>query len=223
MMKKLFILLSIFLIQVDLFPQTKTINGVITTFEEIPVQNALVVVKSSGHKVTSDSLGTFSVQCKSKDQIKISAAGFGKRNIKIKEETKLVLINMTLLPKESAKELAVGYGHVKDKNKLYAMAEQRNVINYSQYNNIYEILTGNFTGVQIINGEVIVRSSASFSSSAAALLIVDGREVNNAFFSALHPADIAQINVLKDASASVYGSQGANGVVIVTTKRGWDK
>ena len=222
-MKKIFILLGMILIQMDLYPQFKIINGAITTFEEIPVQDALIVVKSSGQKETSDSLGNFSVQCKYNDQIQVSAAGFVKRNIKIKEETKLVLVNLTLLPKESAKELAVGYGHVKDKNKLYAMAEERNGINYSQYNNIYEILTGNFTGVQIINGEVIVRSSASFTSSSSALLIVDGREVNNAFFSALHPADIAQINVLKDASASVYGSQGANGVVIVTTKRGWDK
>ena len=222
-MKKIFILLVIILIQLDLYPQVKTINGIITTFEEIPVQDASVVVKSSGQKVTSDSLGTFSVQCETNDQIQVSAAGFVKTKIKIKKETKLVMVNLTLLPKESAKELAVGYGHVKDKNKLYAMAEQNNRINYSQYNNIFEILTGNFTGVQIINGEVIVRSSASFTSSASALLIVDGREVNNAFFSALHPADIAQINVLKDASASVYGSQGANGVVIVTTKRGWDK
>ncbi|MBE0679777.1 MAG: TonB-dependent receptor plug domain-containing protein, partial [Bacteroidales bacterium] len=84
----------------------------------------------------------------------------------------------------------------------------------------YQILTDNFTGVQIINGEVIIRNSNSFASGNAALLIVDGREVDNYSFGSILPNDIARINVLKDASAAVYGVRGGNGVVIVETKRG---
>jgi len=56
--------------------------------------------------------------------------------------------------------------------------------------------------------------------SDAAILIVDGREVDAFDFGNINTADIASINVLKDASASVYGSRGANGVVIVETKQG---
>jgi TonB-dependent SusC/RagA subfamily outer membrane receptor len=70
------------------------------------------------------------------------------------------------------------------------------------------------------DGEIIIRGAPSINGSNAALLIVDGREVDAFDFGNINPADIAAINVLKDASASVYGSRGGNGVVIVETKRG---
>jgi TonB-dependent SusC/RagA subfamily outer membrane receptor len=57
----------------------------------------------------------------------------------------------------------------------------------------------------------------------AALLIVDGRQVDASDFGNINTVDIASINILKDASSAVYGSRGANGVVIVETKRGWDE
>jgi TonB-dependent SusC/RagA subfamily outer membrane receptor len=128
---------------------------------------------------------------------------------------------MDLLPKQDAKDMAVGYGHVKDKDKLYAMAGMNESgTNFSRFKDVYEILSTNFAGVQVINGEVIIRNANSFESSKPALLIVDGREVSAASLAALSTADIAQISVLKDSSASVYGVKGANGVVLIETKRG---
>jgi TonB-dependent SusC/RagA subfamily outer membrane receptor len=70
------------------------------------------------------------------------------------------------------------------------------------------------------SGEIIIRGSISFGGSNAALLIVDGREVDELTFGSINTIDIASISVLKDASAAVYGSRGSNGVVIVETKTG---
>ena len=215
------IYIGIFL-TVFLVAQEKTVKGKITAFNEIPVANVLILVKSSNQKFYSDSIGTFTVQCAGTDRITLSAEGFITRKIRINEKTKYVFANMNLKPGEAAKELAVGYGHIKDKNILYAMSNwQADDVNFSHFRNIYEILEGNFPGLQIINGEVIIRSTSTFSNSnSSALLIVDGRETNRDDFGNISTSDIAQINVLKDASAAIYGSRGANGVVIVETKRG---
>jgi TonB-dependent SusC/RagA subfamily outer membrane receptor len=220
MKKLLMIWVGVFLVTC-LHAQEKTVKGIITTFNKLPVQNVLILVKSSNQKFYSDSLGFFSIQCSTADKLTISAEGFFKHKVRIKKEAIYALINIKLKPTEAAKELAIGYGHVKDKDKLYAMSSQDvSEMNFSHYRNIYDVLTGNFAGVQIINGDVIIRNSGSFTGSTSALLIIDGREVNKDQFANIETSDIAQINILKDASAAIYGVLGANGVVIVETKRG---
>lgn len=220
-MKILYLIFAAHLLTAAVFSQEKELAGKITTFEIIPVMNASILVKSSGMKYFSDSLGLFTVKCLVTDKLVLSAEGFSKRKVNIKKETFFAIVNMDLLPKQDAQDMAVGYGHVKDKNKLYAIVGM-NVegSNFSRYRDVYEILSVNFPGVQVINGEVIIRNTTSFEGSRPALLIVDGREVSAATLAAISTSDIAQINVLKDSSASVYGVKGANGVVLIETKRG---
>ena len=201
--------------------QEKTLNGKITVFDEIPLENVLIRVKSNNQKFYSDSLGSFTVQCSNNDKLTFSAEGFIKRKIRINKEIKFVLINMKLRAGEEAKKLAVGYGHVTDKNKLYAISgKNESEMDFSHYQNIYEILTSNFPGLQIINGDIIIRNTSSFYGSNAALLLVDGRETTKEEFANISTHEIARISVLKDSSASIYGVKGGNGVVIVETKRG---
>jgi TonB-dependent SusC/RagA subfamily outer membrane receptor len=220
-MKLICLVLALVLISPAVLPQEKVLSGKITTFETIPVVNASILVKSSGVKYYSDTAGMFSAKCLDADKLVISAAGFANRKVNVRKETFFAIVNMELLPKQDSKDVAVGYGHVKDKDKLYAMAGMNESgINFSRYKDVYEILSTNFAGVQVINGEVIIRNANSFESTKPALLIVDGREVSAASLAALSTADISQINVLKDSSASVYGVRGANGVVIIETKRG---
>lgn len=196
-------------------------NGKITTFNEIPVVKAQIQVKSSNRNFYSDSLGLFSIQCADKDKLTVSAEGFMKTRFRIKKITKFALVNLTMKPGEEAKEVAIGYGHVKDKDKLYAMSTQESrERNYAAYRDIWEAITGSFPGVQVINNEIIIRGSSSMESSTPALLIVDGREASFDTFDNIVPSDIARISILKDASAAIYGVQGGNGVVIVETKRG---
>jgi TonB-dependent SusC/RagA subfamily outer membrane receptor len=93
---------------------------------------------------------------------------------------------------------------------------------FSQYSNIYDLIKGRFAGVQITNGEIIIRGVNSINSSSAALIVVDGVPVDGSVLNSIPPVQVKSINVIKDGSAAIYGSRGGNGVVIIETRRGND-
>ena len=206
-----------------LLGQDKVIEGMVTTFDSIPVIGASIEVKSTKEKVLTDTLGMFKVTCLPEDKLKVTARGFSRVNVKTGEKTKYVLVNLKLRPGPENRDLAIGYGHVKDADKLYAISNvNENDTDFSHYSDIYKIIEERFSSsVQVRNtGEFIIRNTPTMSGSNAALLIVDGRQVDEFDFGNINTADIASINVLKDASSSIYGSRGGNGVIIVETKRG---
>jgi len=205
-----------------LFGQEKIVHGTVTTFESIPLNNVSVKVKSTKKVVLSDTLGNFSAYCSPKDKLKVTAKGFIGQNVRINEETKIVFVNLKLKSGNGNKELAVGYGHVKDKDKLDAMSSlNENDMDFSSYSNIYEIIRGRFAGVQVVNDEIKIRGDASLGiTNYSALLIVDGVEVDKSIFRSIPTADVASINILKGPEAAIYGSRAAGGVVLVETKSG---
>jgi len=209
----------------SVFGQEKIFHGQVTTFDSIPLVNASIKVKSSKEVVFSDTLGMFTVTSLPKDKLKVTARGFSSQSVKIEEKIKFVLVNLKLKPGPENRELAIGYGHVRDREKLYAISSlDDNDMDFSNYSDIYEIIKGRFPGVQVIGGEIIIRGGrSSYYGSNAALLVVDGFEVDESFFATIPPIDIARINVLKGPAASIYGVRGANGVVIVETKGGKDQ
>ena len=203
-----------------LFGQEKVIQGRVTTFDSIPLIGASIKVKSTKEVVFSDTFGMFLVYCSPKDKLKVTARGFSNQNVKIEEKNKYVLVNLKLKPGPENRELAIGYGHVKDGDKLYAISSlSENDMDFSQYNDIYELISVRFPGVQIIGGEIVIRG-VSTTGSNAALLVVNGTEVDDYLFRSISTKDIKSINVLKGPAASVYGIGGANGAIIVETK-GW--
>jgi len=202
-----------------LFGQEKVIHGKITTFDSIPLINASIKVKSTKKIVLSDTLGIFTVFCFPKDKLKVTAGGFSSQNVKIEGEIKYVSVNLKFKPGPQNRELAIGYGHVKDKDKLDAMSSiNEKDMDFSHYSDIYDLIRGRFPGVQIIGGEIIIRGQSSLTLSNAALLVVNGMPVDQGYFGSIHPIEIKSINVLKGTSASIYGARGANGVVVVETK-----
>ena len=213
----IFVFYSTFL----LFGQEKVIHGVVTTFDSIPLIGASIKVKSTKEVVYSDTLGLFTVSCLTKDKLKVTARGFLNQNVKIKEKIKYVLVNLKLKPGPESREIAIGYGHVKEKDKLYAISSlNEKDMDFSQYADIYDIIRGRFSGVQISGDEIIIRGRQSIMGSNAALLVVDGIIVSESSFASIPTTDIASINVLRGPGAAIYGVRGANGVVIVETKRG---
>lgn len=215
--------LIVFLSSYVLSGQERVIEGKVTTFESIPIINATIKAKSNKEMVLSDTLGIFTITCAPAEKLTVTARGFARRRVRIKENTKYVLVNLKLLPGPENRELAVGYGHVKDAEKLYAISNvNESDIDFSRYSNIYDIIADMFSSsVQVrSDGEIVIRGAPAMDGSNAALLIVDGREIDALDFGSINTSDIASINVLLDASSAVYGSRGANGVVIVETKRG---
>lgn len=203
--------------------QERLVHGIVTTFDSIPLIDAQVKVISSKQTVLTDTLGRFSVSTNPKDKLKVSAAGFFNQTVKLDEKIKLAAINLKLKPGEKNREYAIGYGHVSDRNKLNALASLNSGdMDFSQYSNIYDLIKGRFAGVQVVNGEVIIRGINSINSSSAALIIVDGVPVDGGALSSIPPVQVKSINVMKDGSSAIYGSRGANGVVLIETKRGND-
>jgi len=225
-MKKLIIqiiILSFFVFNstVLLFGQENIIHGKITTFESIPLIDASIKVKSTKEVVLSDTLGMFTVSCSPKDKLKVTARGFSSQKVTIEEKIKYVLVNLKFKPSPRNRELAIGYGHLQDRDKLDAISSLSSKdMDFSSYNNIYDLIRGRFSGVQIQGNEIIIRGQGSLYGSNAALLVVDGMPVGESYFGSIHPNEIKSINVIKGPSASIYGARGANGVVIVETKRG---
>ncbi len=220
---KPFLFLATFLIFFHISAQEKEIQGVVTTFDSIAVIGAQVKVQSTKQTVLTDSLGRFFTTVKNNDKLKVSATGFFDQKVKLDEKVRLVAVNLKLKPGEKNREYAIGYGHVSDREKLNALASMNsNDLDFSQYSNVYELIRGRFAGVQVVNNEIIIRGISSINSSNAALIILDGVPVDGSALSSIPPVQIKSINVMKDGSSAIYGSRGANGVLIIETKRGSD-
>lgn len=225
MNKRFFLLLvtAIFLLSNNLIAQDRIIHGRVTTFDSIPLIGASVKVQSTKQVVQTDSLGHFSVACNSDDKLHVFAEGFYNQKVKLTGKIKYAAINLKLKPGEKARELAIGYGHVSDADKLNAVASlNKDDLDFSQYSNIYELIRGRFAGVQVSNGEVIIRGINSINSSNAALIVVDGVPVSSSALNSIPPTQVKSINVIKDGSSAIYGSRGANGVLIIETRKGGD-
>ncbi len=204
--------------------QDRIIHGMVTTFDSIPLINAEVRVRSSRETVRTDTLGRFSLGVKEKDRLIISANGFYNQRVRLEENTKFAAINLNLKPGEKNREYAIGYGHISHRDKLNALSNlTSDDLDFSQFSNIYEVIQGRFSGVDIVNNDIIIRGISSFNSSSAALIVVDGIPVDGSVLSTIPPMEVKSINVIKDGSSAIYGSRGGNGVVVIETKRGLER
>lgn len=226
-MSKIIFFISVFFLAFlgfsSVFAQEKVISGTITTFDSIPLIGATVKVLSTKHTVLTDTLGNFLVGCNYEDKLKVSARGFYDQKVKLSSKIKFAAINLKMKPGAKNREYAIGYGSVTDRDKLNAVASlNTGDVDFSQYSNMYDLIRGRFAGVQIMNGEIIIRGINSINSSSAALIVVDGITSNNGILNSIPPAQVKSINIIKDGSSAIYGSRGANGVVLIETKRGGD-
>ncbi len=149
-----------------------------------------------------------------------------------KQPKKKFTVNLT----EDAQQLqevvvvAVGYGDVRRKDLTGSIAKADiKELTKTPVNNVAESLGGRIAGVQVSstdgglgdNFNIVIRGAGSLTQSTAPLYVIDGFPQETSNMGSLNPNDIESIDVLKDASATaIYGSRGANGVVIITTKKG---
>lgn len=200
--------------------QDKVITGMVTTFDSLPLIGAEVKVVSTKETIQTDTLGRFIVKVNSEDKLKVTAKGFFTQTVKLDEKTKMALINLKLRPTQKSREYAIGYGYVKDGEKLNALAQlTEDDVNFSQYTSMYDLIRGRFAGVTIDNsGDIIIRGINSINLSSGALIVVDGIAQDKSVLQLISPINVKSINIIKDGSAAIYGSRGGNGVVIIETK-----
>ena len=121
------------------------------------------------------------------------------------------------------KQINVGYGSVSQEELTYSVSQvdidEREAVVYSS---IWEYMRSRVPGVESgpagpgETPDILIRGKSSINSPTQPLILLDGNETDD--ISSLSPSDVASVSVLKDASASMYGSRGANGVILITTK-----
>jgi TonB-dependent SusC/RagA subfamily outer membrane receptor len=217
-MKHIIAVLTGVLLTTSVISQTRVVHGRLTTFNTYPVQNIEVTSKKGKAATLSDSLGQFSIVCLEDDVIKIKPRAFRSVTRKVGPDNDSLNVNLIFLDTPKNRDIAIGYGYVKESDLIYAVNNLQQENNeYCHYSDVYEVLRGRFPGVTVENGQVIIRGHNSINSSNEALYVVDGMIVSSIDW--VVPCEIKSINILKDSSASAYGSRGSNGVVIIDTKR----
>ena len=115
-------------------------------------------------------------------------------------------------------EVNVGYGTARKSELSQPVSSVKINDNERTYRDIYEYLEGRVAGVMVTTDKrIIVRGVGTVNGTTDPLIMVDGTEMQD--ISALNPNDIKSVDVLKGSSASIYGMRGANGVILITTKR----
>ncbi|WP_343672314.1 TonB-dependent receptor [Chitinophaga sp.] len=206
--------------------QTARVSGTVTSqTTSLPVSAASVVVKGSHTSAIADETGKFTIAAAAGDILQISSIGFIPKEVKVTSGD----LKIQLQEAESQLEnvVVIGYGVQKKKLVTGANVQVKGAdIQKQNTTNALQALQGQAAGVQITSysGQpgsgmnVVIRGKGTVGNFAP-LYIVDGVQTSD--ISYLNPADIASIDILKDAaSAAIYGSQAANGVILVTTRTG---
>jgi TonB-dependent SusC/RagA subfamily outer membrane receptor len=216
--KKIVAVMGCVLLSSALAAQTRVIHGKLTAFNTYPVQNIEVRSKKGKSTTVTDSLGEFHIVCLEEDVIRIKPKAFKPVSRRVGPDTDSLVVNLVFINTRKNRDIAVGYGYVKESDLTFAISNLQQENNeFCHYSDIYEVIVGRFAGVVVENREVIIRGRNSFYGPTEALYVVDGVVVNSIDW--VTPCEVRSINILKDASASAYGSRGANGVVIIETKR----
>lgn len=193
-----------------------------------PLVGATILV-NSGNVVSTKENGTFKLSVsKETKSFKISFVGFIPQTVNIKNAK---AYNIALIPEVSQQNdvIVIGYGTQKKSSLTGAIAKYKNEnLDEAPVSRVDQALQGKIAGLSIQNTsseagaapKISIRGISSLNAGASPLIVIDGLPVPDGL-SFLNPADVESIEVLKDAaSAAIYGSRGASGVIIVTTKKG---
>ena len=228
MKKPLLLLLLLFTLATAFSYGQKEISGVVTDDKNEPLIGATVVVKGTNEGTVTDVKGKCTIKVPDENAtLVISYVGYLSENIAVAGKSS---VNVALVPDITGLDevVVIGYGTVKKRDLTGAVASvSANQLKDVPLTSTAEAITGRLAGVQITTSEgspdadvrIRVRGGGSITQDNSPLYIVDGFPVDG--LSGIAPSDIASIDVLKDASSTaIYGSRGANGVVIITTKSG---
>jgi TonB-linked SusC/RagA family outer membrane protein len=218
---------ALLLPQLSAQAQQKTVTGTVMGDDKLPIPGASVVVKGSTIGTITDVNGKFTLNLPVSSQFLVfSFVGLSPKEIPIGSASffKVTLSESTTGIDEV---VVVGYGTQKKESVVGAVVQVGNEsLMRSGNSNVTNALAGKMSGVLTMqqagepgasSSEIVIRGVSSWNGSQP-LVLVDGVERS---FTDLDPNEVATISVLKDASATaVFGAKGANGVIIVTTKRG---
>ena len=223
-LKSLFLLVCLVLSGTTVFAQEKTVTGVVTDSFNEPLIGASIVVQGTTNGVITDLDGKYSIKVTPGATLQFSYVGMEKQSIKVGNQS---IINVQLKDDSQmlAETVVIGYGSAKKRDLTGSITNIKgNEIANKPVANPLSALQGKVAGVQVINSgragedpEIRVRGTNSINGYKP-LYVVDGLFNDNINF--LNPQDIESMEILKDPSSlAIFGVRGANGVIIITTKK----
>ena len=207
--------------------QKHRVTGVVKDESGEPLIGVTVSAGGAAGAIT-DMSGRYTLDATSGTTLQFSYVGYLTQNVKVGNQTN---INVVLREDNAQLEevVVVGYGVQRKSDVTGALTRVgEKELNTKPVTNAFEALQGKAAGVDITSserpgemGSIMIRGTRSLTASSSPLYVVDGVPLQSGGIESLNPQDIESIDILKDASSTaIYGSRGANGVVLVTTKRG---
>lgn len=240
MRKFVAILLCAVLAVTQVSAQNKTVRGKVTEDGKKPVANASVLVKGSTLGTKTDDNGNYTIAVPANAKVlSFSALNFETQEQSIGSKTEINVV-LTATVSELQQVIVTGYGTTKKAANTGSIAIVKAAdIENLPFSSVDKALQGKVAGLQSVassgqpgaSQSILIRGASSINASSQPLWVIDGVPVNAGdasrlqttgnLLSTLNPNDIESISVLKDAaSQSIYGSRAANGVIVITTKKG---
>jgi TonB-dependent SusC/RagA subfamily outer membrane receptor len=205
-----------------------TITGSVVDVAKKPIVNAIIMIDNKKTNSITDSKGNYKIKVKS-NASKIGIFTFGngiieeeingrtRINFNFRTGTSRQLPDQDIAPGEEA--INVGYKHVKKKNLNYPVSKIDGTNKkYASYSSIYDMIQREVSGVQVNGTTIVIQDSKNLWGYVPPLFVVDGIYVDT--IEDIQPSVVESIEVLKGASAAIYGSRGYGGAILIKTKTG---
>jgi len=209
------------------FAQTQ-LSGSVTDANGEPIPGATVIVQGTNNGTTSDFDGNFSIAVEQNENLEISYLGYTTQIVQFTGQDN-VSVSLVEDQNELDEIVVTGYGTRKRSQLTGAVAKiGGGEVAALQVARVDDALAGKLSGVLIQNQDgspgaapkIQIRAASSISGASNPLIVVDGYPISGGI-ETVNPNDIQSLEILKDAaSAAIYGSRGANGVILITTKKG---
>ncbi len=224
----LLFIFTAFFLSSTLYSQNRTITGTVTSDVNTPLPGVTVQVKGTGTGTQTDESGRFSIEAPPNATLVFSYVGSTTRELALGSQT-TVNYQYELTNEDMQQVIVVGYATQKKVTVTGSVATVKGTeLAKSPSVNLSNSLGGRLPGVTTIqssgepgyDGSAIRIRGTNTLGNSSALIVIDGIPERAGGLDRLNPADIESISVLKDASAAIYGARAANGVILITTKRG---
>ena len=213
------------------FAQQKKVTGVVRTQDGDPIPGASVLLVGTDKGTETDLDGTYTLNLEAGDKIKVVFPGYKEVTVTV---TGSNVLNVALPEEDWTEELDAIVVDTyrtttKEENATATSSVTSKTIEGRPNASIMQTLQGQVPGLNIMTGsgqpgatsEVTLRGLGSINGSTQPLYVIDGIPMSSNRFRSLNPNEIERVDILKDAGATaIYGNRGANGVIVITTKRG---
>lgn len=231
MRKLVMLLLGVLMFCEGVLAQNRTISGKVVDENGAPLPNASIVVKGSQSGTTSGPDGSFQLSVPaSARQLEVTSVGYALNSITLESGKSSYTIVMVTGNSTLEDVVITGYTTISRKKSSNATVNvNAEAVRQQPFGSFDQALQGAGSGVSVVansgqpgaNAIVRVRGTGSISGGNAPLYILDGIEITGADFASLNQGDFDKVEILKDATGTaLYGSRGANGVIVISTKKG---